>query len=249
MYANWREIVTEQSTEGASSYYCKNSQVHRTEGEAYQQTGSTCMLLTFIYLTAITVEAMSGALAAGRRNMDMFGVALIAFVTALGGGTVRDVILGHYPIAWTQHASYVYLTIGAGLLTTVIARFMHRLKKVFLILDGMGLVAFTIIGASVAQELAYSNVVVVMSGMITGVFGGILRDILCNRTPVVLMKELYASVSLLVALLFIGLQQLGIEHDITLVIAFISGFSVRMAAIYWKWSLPVFSYSNSHWED
>lgn len=207
------------------------------------------MLLTIIYLIAITAEAMSGALAAGRRNMDMFGVALIAFVTALGGGTIRDIILGHYPIGWTQHPSYIYLTIGAGLFTMVVARFMHHLKTLFLVLDGMGLVAFTIIGCSVARELDYSTEVVVMAGMITGVFGGILRDILCNRTPIVLMKELYASVSLLVALLFLGMQYLGIHHDITLLVSFVVGLGIRMAAIYWKWSLPVFSYSSKHWEE
>lgn len=207
------------------------------------------MLLYIIYLIAITTEAMSGALAAGRRNMDMFGVALIAFVTALGGGTVRDVILGHYPIGWTQHPNYIYLTIGAGLFTMVVARFMHHLKTLFLVLDAMGLVAFTIIGCSVAQELSYSTVVVVMSGMITGVFGGILRDILCNRTPIVLMKELYASVSLLVALLYLGMQHFGIHHDITLLVAFVVGLGVRLSAIYWKWSLPVFSYSSDKWED
>ena len=71
-------------------------------------------MLTFIYLVAITAEAMSGALAAGRRSMDIFGVAVVAFVTALGGGTVRDLILGHYPIGWTQHPPYIYLVIGAG---------------------------------------------------------------------------------------------------------------------------------------
>ncbi|HET7776107.1 MAG TPA: TRIC cation channel family protein, partial [Azospira sp.] len=81
-------------------------------------------MLTTIYLIAITAEAMSGALAAGRRNMDIFGVAFIAFVTALGGGTIRDMVLGHFPIGWTQHPPYIYLVISAGLLTTVLARFM-----------------------------------------------------------------------------------------------------------------------------
>src|SRR5574343_1648463 len=96
-------------------------------------------LLLAVYLVAITAEAMSGALAAGRRNMDIFGVAVIAFVTALGGGTLRDMVLGHYPIGWTQHPEYVYLVISAGLLTTVVARYMHHLKQVSLLLDAMGL--------------------------------------------------------------------------------------------------------------
>ncbi|MBS7350471.1 MAG: TRIC cation channel family protein, partial [Comamonas sp.] len=98
--------------------------------ESFQLSQLSMMLV--IYLLAITAEAMSGALAAGRRRMDIFGVVVIAFVTALGGGTIRDVVLGHYPIGWTQHPEYVYLVIGAGLLTTVVARYMRHLKQVFL---------------------------------------------------------------------------------------------------------------------
>ena len=146
--------------------------------DSFQLSQLTTMLV--IYLIAITAEAMSGALAAGRRNMDIFGVAVIAFVTALGGGTIRDMVLGHYPIGWTQHPEYVYLVIGAGLLTTVIARHMRHLKQVFLLLDAMGLIAFSLIGCSVALEHGYPRVVVIMAGMLTGISGGIVRDVLCN---------------------------------------------------------------------
>ena len=155
-------------------------------------------LMLVIYLIAITAEAMSGALAAGRRDMDIFGVAVIAFVTALGGGTLRDVILGNYPIGWTQHPGYVYLVIAAGLLTTLIAPYLHHLRRAFLFLDALGLVAFSLIGCQVALALDYPTVVVIMAGMLTGISGGILRDILCQQVPVVFLKELYASVSLAV---------------------------------------------------
>ena len=97
--------------------------------DSFQTSNFTVMLV--IYLVAITAEAMSGALAAGRRNMDIFGVVVIAFVTALGGGTIRDMVLGHFPIGWTQHPEYVYLVIAAGLLTTVVARFMHHPSSCF----------------------------------------------------------------------------------------------------------------------
>jgi len=206
-------------------------------------------VLLYIYLIAITAEAMSGALAAGRRNMDLFGVSLIAFVTALGGGTVRDMLLGNYPVSWTQHPSYIYLTIGAGLFTMLVARFIHHLHTLFLILDAMGLVAFTVIGCDVALRLEYDTPVVVMAGITTGIFGGILRDILCNRTPMVLLHELYASVSLLVALLYLGLMELGVDHDINLLASFSAGLALRLAAIRWSLSLPVFSYAPGRWDD
>lgn len=205
-------------------------------------------MLTIVYIIAITAEAMSGALTAGRRNMDMFGVAFVAFVTALGGGTVRDMLLGNYPVTWTQHSIYIYLVISAGLATMVIARFMHRLHRVFLFLDALGLIAFTIIGCNVAQGLGYDTPVVIMAGMITGIFGGILRDILCGATPQVLREELYASVSLVVAVLYLTLQHFNVHADINLLASFLGGLALRMAAIRWKWSLPVFSYSPERWK-
>ena len=206
-------------------------------------------MLISIYLIAITAEAMSGALAAGRRNMDMFGVALIAFVTALGGGTVRDMLLGNYPINWTQHPGYIYITVGAGLFTMVIARYMRRLHQLFLVLDSLGLIAFTIIGCEVALKLDYEIPVVIMAGLITGIFGGILRDILCNRTPQVLRHELYASVSLVVALLYLYMQHKQVHHDTSLLAAFSVVLALRMSAIRWRWSLPVFSYDPARWDD
>ncbi|WP_165664920.1 trimeric intracellular cation channel family protein [Metapseudomonas otitidis] len=205
-------------------------------------------MLTYVYLIAICAEAMSGALAAGRRNMDLFGVSLIAFLTALGGGTVRDILLGHYPVSWTQHPEYIFLTIGAGLTAMLLSRFMHHLRQLFLVLDAMGLIAFTVIGCNVALGLNYALPVVAMAGIITGIFGGILRDILCNRTPQVLRQELYASVSLLVALLYLGLRQQGVNEDINLLASFSVGLLLRLSAIRFGWSLPMFSYAPGRWE-
>lgn len=206
-------------------------------------------MLTYIFVIAITAEAMSGALAAGRRNMDLFGVALIAFLTALGGGTVRDILLGNYPVTWTQHPLYIYLTIGAGMFTVVIAKYMTRLNRVFLLVDSMGLVAFTIIGCNVAMKLDYQLPVIIMAGMTTGIFGGILRDIMCNRTPQVLRHELYASVSFVVAIIYLGLIYLQVNENLNLLISFVLGLGLRLSAIKWKWSLPVFSYSPGRWDD
>ncbi|WP_046865110.1 trimeric intracellular cation channel family protein [Microvirga massiliensis] len=204
-------------------------------------------VLFIIYLVAITAEAMSGALAAGRRNMDIFGVAVIAFVTALGGGTIRDLTLGRFPIGWTQHPEYVYLVISAGLLTPVIASFMHNLKRVFLVLDAMGLIAFSLIGCSLALTMDYPTIVVIMAGMITGICGGILRDVLCTQVPVVFQRELYASVSLAVCAFFLGLDALGVGVDVNTAISFTGGLTLRLLALWRGWRLPIFSYQD-RWE-
>ena len=204
-------------------------------------------VLFVIYLVAITAEAMSGALAAGRRNMDIFGVAVIAFVTALGGGTIRDLILGRFPIGWTQKPEFVYIVISAGLLTILIAPLVGRLKRLFLVLDAMGLVAFSLIGCSVAMDMDYPTVVVIMSGMITGICGGILRDILCGQVPVVFQRELYASVALAVCILFLSLEAWGINTDLATAISFTAGLILRLLAIWRSWSLPTFS-TRQDWE-
>ena len=204
-------------------------------------------MLTSVYLIAIIAEAMSGALAAGRRNMDLFGVAVIDFLTALGGGTVRDILLGNFPVTWTQHPSYIYMTLTGGLVTIAIARFMRHLRQLFLVLDAIGLVAFTIIGCNVALELGYEPIVVVMSGITTGIFGGIIRDIMCGRVPQVLRREIYACVSLVVALLYLFLLRQGVGEGVTQLAAFSVGLLLRMVAIRWRVSLPVFRYSQARW--
>jgi len=204
-------------------------------------------VLITIYLIAITAEAMSGALAAGRRNMDIFGVAVIAFVTALGGGTIRDMVLGHFPIGWTQHPGYIYLVISAGLFTTIIARFMHHLKRLFLVLDALGLIAFSLIGCEVALGMGYATVVVIMAGMMTGIFGGVLRDVLCNQVPVVFRHELYASVSLAVCILYLVLRHLGMPMEVNTLVSFAAGLTFRLLAIWRGWRLPTFSYQK-RWE-
>ena len=210
--------------------------------DSFQTANFTVMLV--IYLVAITAEAMSGALAAGRRNMDIFGVVVIAFVTALGGGTIRDMVLGHYPIGWTQHPEYVYLVISFGLLTTVIARHMHRLKQVFLLLDAMGLIAFSLIGCNTALELGYPTIVVIMAGMITGISGGILRDVLCNQVPVVFRRELYASVSFLAAWFYLLCLYLELPSEQAILLTLFSGFLLRLLAIRFHWEMPKFVYND-----
>lgn len=209
-------------------------------------------MLTIIYIIAITAEAMTGALSAGRRSMDLFGVVLIACVTALGGGSVRDVLLGHFPLTWVKHPEYLALTGFAALFTVAIAPLMKHLKSLFLVLDAVGLVAFTIIGCQVALEMQQeglikdSLMICAVFGVITGVFGGILRDILCNDIPLIFQKELYASVALASAALYLGCLQLNLADEQSMVITLFGGFLFRLLAIKYHWEIPKFIYQDEH---
>jgi uncharacterized membrane protein YeiH len=145
-------------------------------------------------------------------------------------------------VAWTQHPAYLYLVLSAGLLTTLIASRIHHLKTVFLILDAMGLMAFSLIGCHVALKMHYPTIVVIMSGMITGICGGVLRDILCNEVPIVFRRELYASVSFAMCALFLGLRAFGLNDDLNSVVSFGFGMILRLLAMWRDWHLPTFSY-------
>lgn len=202
------------------------------------------MLLYTIYLVAITAEAMSGALMGMRRNMDLFGICFIGTVTALGGGTARDVMLGHYPLGWVAHPQYLLFTIGAATLTALIACHLHHLRRLFLIVDALGLVAFTIIGCNIGMEAGVHPGIAIMAGVVTGIFGGLLRDVLCNQVPMVLSREIYASVSLATGALYILLCWLKIETGFASLIALAAGFSFRLLAMRLNWQLPIFRAEN-----
>jgi uncharacterized membrane protein YeiH len=203
---------------------------------------SSGTLLQVIFYVAIVVEAMTAALAAGRRKMDWFGVCVLACVTALGGGSARDVLLGHYPLTWVENPYLLLLVCAAALLTIALARFMHRLRWPFLLLDGLGLVVFSIIGCDVALEMGQSPFVAIVSGVITGIVGGILRDVLCNDIPLVFSSELYATVSILTGAVYLIGLHFGFPHELVIIAALLVGFPLRVAAIVFKWEMPKFVY-------
>jgi uncharacterized membrane protein YeiH len=202
------------------------------------------MLLIGFYI-AITAEAMTAALAAGRRNMDWFGVCLIACVTALGGGTMRDILLNHYPLVWVANPYVLLLVCGAALLTIPLARLIERLRWPFLLLDALGLVVFTVIGCNIGIEAGVHPIIVIVAGMVTGTAGGILRDVLCNDIPLIFQGELYASVSMIAGIIyFLGLTN-GVQPDLMALIAILIGFSLRVLAIALHWEMPKFVYDRN----
>src|SRR6476620_3449826 len=187
-------------------------------------------LLTYVALAA---QAMTAALAAGRRSMDWAGVCMLGCITALGGGTIRDVLFGHYPLVWMQHPSYLLLAAGAALVTILISRLVHRLNAAFLVLDAIGLVVFTMAGCDVARQIDASLplVVVVVAGMITGCAGGVLRDILCNDVPLLFRSELYASVSVATGLFYSTAFGLKLNDELWTIMTVVFGLTLRLVAI------------------
>lgn len=204
-------------------------------------------MLHILYIIAITAEAMTAALSAGRRNMDWIGVCIIAWVTALGGGTIRNILLDHYPMTWAEHPEYLLITAGGALFAALIASVMKRLRILFLYLDALGLVVFTIIGCQVAGQMQLPAVIVLLSGMITGCAGGVLRDVLCNDVPLLFRKEVYASVSILTGGIYVGVEYLGYSTQLATIIAAIAGLILRLLAIRYKWQMPKFVY-HDEWE-
>lgn len=203
----------------------------------------TDLLLHIAYLVAIVAEAMTAALAAGRRQMDWVGVCLLGCVTALGGGSVRDLLLNHHPLTWVAHPYYLLITGGAALVTIGIARYMRHLRKLFLLLDAIGLVVFTVLGCNIAIGLDMPLIIVIASGMISGCVGGVLRDVLCADVPLLFRAELYAVVSIFTGMLYMATQGVGMNHDLAVLLSLACGLALRLLAIRYGWSMPKFIYT------
>ncbi len=200
--------------------------------------GSNMSLIYLLDLCAVAVCAITATLEAHRRELDLFGVVVIAIIAGIGGGTVRDILLGRLPVYWVHDPIYVAVGMIAAILTFFLGRKIPLPKNFFLLPDAIGLALFTVIGTSVAMSLQVHWFIAALMGVITGVFGGVIRDILCNEVPLIFRTDIYATASLVGALLLIGLDSLGIPHDPSLIAAMIAIVLIRLAAIRWHIHLP-----------
>ena len=184
--------------------------------------------------------AISGALAASRKNMDIFGFSVLALMPAVGGGTLRDLMLDRTPVFWVANPAYVAVALVAAL-----AVFLRQFKpgarmRALVWMDALGLALFAALGTEISLEYGAGPLVAVMLGVTTGVAGGMIRDVICNEIPLVLTGDIYATAAFAAGVTYVGADALEISRDLSLLLAVLMGFAVRAAGIRYKLSLPSF---------
>lgn len=195
-------------------------------------------LLTYFDLAGVFVFAISGALAAARKDMDLFGIAVLALMPAVGGGTLRDLVLGE-PVFWVKGTINIWVALAAAGLTFLFARFLESRMKWLIWADAAGLALFCVVGAEKALMISGSPLIAVMLGVATGVAGGIIRDVICNEIPFVMKEgELYATAAFAGAGAYCLLSYLAISGSLALWLAMGLAFAIRSGAILRGWKLP-----------
>ena len=182
--------------------------------------------------------AMSGALTAMNKKMDPFGVFIIAFVTAVGGGTLRDVMIGRTPVGWMLDLKYAYvITIGFAL-AIIFRKKFDKLRTSLFLFDTIGLGVFTLIGLEKGINIGLHPIICIALGTMTACFGGVIRDILCTEIPVIFRREIYATICILGGTVFFLLRELNLDTDLLYLTTSLVIISVRLMAVKFKWYLP-----------
>jgi uncharacterized membrane protein YeiH len=201
------------------------------------------MLLYILDLLGVAVFAVSGALAGVQRGLDLFGITVLAAVTAIGGGTLRDVLLGRHPVFWIRNPNYLYVILAATAVAVLGQSFLPNLETPLLIADAIGLGLFALSGAQSVEADGHAWIVVVLMGTMTGVAGGVVRDILSGVVPLLLRRDIYATAAIAGIGLYLLMQAVGITRRWAFVIAIIAVVALRLSAIHLNWQLPVFGAS------
>lgn len=191
-------------------------------------------------LLGTAVFALTGALAAARKEMDIFGFCVIALAPAVGGGTVCDLVLGLSPVFWVRDPNYIYLSLIVAVLTFF---FAHKATSRFTVLvwaDAMGLALFAVIGTQKAVDLGYASIIAIAMGVVTATVGGMVRDVLCTETPLILRREIYALAAMAGSGTYVIVHHFGGPDVLTMLAGFVAALAVRGPAIHFGWSLPVY---------
>lgn len=197
-------------------------------------------LLQVLDYAGVAVFAATGALAASRKQLDLIGFLFLAAVTGIGGGTIRDVVLGTGPVFWVQNPNYVVVCAAAALFIYVTAHLIESRYKLLLWLDAVGLSAYAAMGAAKGLQATGSFTVAIVMGVLTATAGGMIRDVLANEASALLRPEIYVTAALAGAATFCAASALGFTVLVAAMIAFVMAFAIRGGALWFSWSFPTY---------
>lgn len=186
--------------------------------------------------------SMSGALTAMHKKLDLFGIFIIAFATAVGGGTLRDILIGRTPVGWMLDLNYVYFIIAGFILAIIFRKKFDRLRTSLFLFDTIGLGVFTLIGLEKGLAIGLHPIICIALGTITACFGGVIRDILCSEIPVIFREEIYATICIFGGIVFFLLRELDLETNVLDLVTSLLIISIRLMAVKFKWHLPPLSF-------
>lgn len=184
------------------------------------------------------VFAISGALAVQHREHDLFGAGFTGFITAIGGGSLRDILLGSYPLAWIGDINFLYAILAGVLVTFVFFKMVNKLRRTMFLFDTLGIGFFTVLGVEKALSLGVKPEIAAIMGMFSAVMGGVIRDTLTNEVPILFRKEIYASACLAGAIMYLLFNELGMAREYNLFISLGIIVAIRLFAVKFKLSLP-----------
>ena len=197
-------------------------------------------IFDFLDLLGTAAFAISGALFAIKKRMDTFGVLIIAFVTAVGGGTLRDMLIGADRITWMKDLNYIYVIFVSVILAIVFRKKIGYLSKSLFLFDTIGLGIFTIIGTEIGLQNDFHPLICVALGMITATFGGVIRDTLSNEIPLIFQKEIYATACIIGSVTYLILNTFKMDQDLIHILTTLMVITVRLIAVKFKLKLPTF---------
>lgn len=204
-------------------------------------------VLYVLDLMGVAVFAISGVLAAAQAGMDWLGALVLASVTAIGGGTMRDLLLNRHPIFWVSDARYPWVILVTAVCTLVYAHHFVPARMALSVADALGLALFAITGAQIAESVRHSPLITVMVGTMTGSGGGVIRDLLSGQVPLMLRGGFYASAAIGGIALYLLVQAAGLPRRHAFFVGLAAVFGLRMAAILWDWHLPALTPPRADW--
>ena len=191
----------------------------------------------YIDILGTIAFAISGVLTAFKKKMDFFGIFIIAFVTAVGGGTLRDVLISAN-IGWMRNTTFIYVIMGATVFGLLFRRQLGYLRKSLFLFDTIGIALYTVIGVEKGLAAAYPPITCIALGTLSACFGGVIRDILCNEIPIIFRKEIYATACILGGLAYFLLLKTTLSSTLIVILSGLVVIAVRLSAVIFKLSLP-----------